>query len=92
MEKVEKKILLYVAKDGREFFDEDKCKDAEIDVAVQINGKFRGTVHVVAGLDNDSLAEAAKADEKIAKAIEKTGKSVFKTIVVPNKLVNFIVK
>ena len=57
-----------------------------------LNGKFRGTVHVVAGLDNDSLSEAALADEKIAKAIEKTGKSVFKTIVVPNKLVNFIVK
>jgi leucyl-tRNA synthetase len=73
-------------------YDEEKCKDAEIDVAVQINGKFRGTVHVEAGLDNDSLAQAAKDDEKIAKAIEKTGKSVFKTIVVPNKLVNFIVK
>ena len=29
MEKVEKKILLYVAKDGREFFDEDKCKEWE---------------------------------------------------------------
>ena len=73
-------------------YDEEKCKDAEIDVAVQVNGKFRGTVHVVAGLDQEALAAAALADEKIAKSIEKTGKSVFKTIVVPNKLVNFIVK
>ena len=61
-------------------------------MAVQVNGKLRGTVKVAADLDNDSVIEAAKADEKVARFIEKTGGKIIKTIVVKNKLVNLIVK
>ncbi|MBE6927656.1 MAG: leucine--tRNA ligase [Ruminococcaceae bacterium] len=73
-------------------YDEAKCKDSEIDMAVQVNGKLRGTIHVVADLDNDSVVTAALEDEKIARFLEKNGGSVIKTIVVKNKLVNLIVK
>ena len=73
-------------------YDEAKCKDAEIDVAVQINGKLRGTVHMEAGLDNDTLTSMVLADERIQKALERAGGTIRKTIVVPNKLVNLIVK
>ncbi len=73
-------------------YDEAKCKDSEIDMAVQVNGKLRGTIHVAADLDNDSVIEAAKADEKIARFLEKNGGNIVKTIVVKNKLVNLIVK
>ena len=73
-------------------YDEAKCKDAEIDVAVQINGKLRGTVHMEAGLDNDTLTSLVLADERIQKALERAGGTIRKTIVVPNKLVNLIVK
>ena len=73
-------------------YDEAKCKDAEVEMAVQVNGKLRGTVKVAADLDNDSVIEAAKADEKVARFIEKTGGKIIKTIVVKNKLVNLIVK
>ena len=73
-------------------YDEAKCKDSEIDMAVQINGKLRGTIHVATDLDNDTVVEIAKNDEKIARFIEKLEGNIVKTIVVKNKLVNLIVK
>ncbi len=73
-------------------YDEEKCKDAEVELAVQINGKFRGTVRMAADLSNEEAAANVQADEKIAKFLEKAGGKIVKTIVVPNKLVNFIVK
>ena len=73
-------------------YEEEKCKDSEIDMAVQINGKLRGTIHVEADLDNETVIEAAKNDEKIARFLEKSGGNIIKTIVVKNKLVNLIVK
>ncbi len=73
-------------------YDEAKCKDAEIDMAVQVNGKLRGTIHVEADLDNEAVIEIAKNDEKIARFLEKNGGNIVKTIVVKNKLLNLIVK
>ena len=73
-------------------YDEAKCKDQEVTMAVQVNGKMRGTVLMGADLDNDTVVAKVLADEKIAKFLEKIGGSVVKTIVVKNKLVNLIVK
>ena len=61
-------------------------------MAVQVNGKLRGTIHVAADLDNETVIAAATSDEKIARFLEKQGGSIVKTIVVKNKLVNLIVK
>ena len=71
---------------------EDKCQDSEINIAVQVNGKMRGTVLMEADLENDAVVANVLADEKIAKFLEKQGGSIVKTIVVKNKLVNLIVK
>ena len=73
-------------------YDESKCRDAEIDMAVQVNGKLRGTIHVAADLDDETVVQTALADEKIARFLEKTGGALRKSIVVKNKLVNLIVK
>ncbi len=73
-------------------YSEDKCKDAEVTMAVQVNGKMRGTVVMDADLDNDTVIANVLADEKIARFLEKNGGSIVKTIVVKNKLVNLIVK
>ena len=73
-------------------YSEEKCQDAEVTMAVQVNGKLRGTILVPADSDNDTCVEAAKKDEKVAKFLEKQGGSIIKTIVVKNKLVNLIVK
>jgi len=71
-------------------YDEALTKDAEIEIPVQILGKLRGKVVVPAGSDQASLIAAARADARIAELL--TGKEVVKTIVVPGKLVNFVVK
>ena len=73
-------------------FDEEKCKDQEVTMAVQVCGKMRGTVVMEADLDNDAVIQNVLADEKIARFLEKQGGSIVKTIVVKNKLVNLIVK
>ena len=73
-------------------YDEAKCKDSVITIAVQVNGKMRGTVEMEADLDNEAVIANVKADEKIARFLEKQGGSIIKTIVVKNKLVNLIVK
>ena len=61
-------------------------------MAVQVNGKMRGTVVMEADLGNDEAVAKVLADEKIARFLEKQGGSIVKTIVVKNKLVNLIVK
>ncbi len=71
---------------------EEKCKDAEVTMAVQVNGKMRGTVLMDADLENDAVIANVLADDKIAKFLEKQEGSIVKTIVVKNKLVNLIVK
>ncbi|MCL2819884.1 MAG: leucine--tRNA ligase [Oscillospiraceae bacterium] len=71
-------------------YDESKTLDADIEIAVQIMGKLRGTIIVPLDSDDDFIIEAAKKDEKIAKNIES--KEIIRTIVVKNKLVNLIVK
>ena len=73
-------------------YDEEKCKDNEVTIAVQVNGKMRGTVLMAADLDNDTVVQNVLANEKIAAFLAKQGGEIRKTIVVKNKLVNLIVK
>ena len=73
-------------------YDEAKCKDTQVTIAVQVNGKMRGTVEMDADLDNDTVVANVLADQKIKTFLEKNGGNIIKTIVVKNKLVNLIVK
>ena len=73
-------------------YSEEKCKDSEVTIAVQVNGKMRGTVMMEADLDNDAVVANVLANEKIAAFLAKQTGEVRKTIVVKNKLVNLIVK
>ena len=59
-------------------------------IAVQINGKLRGQVEVPADAGQDTIADAATADEKIAAHLE--GKTVVKKILVPGRLLNLVVR
>ena len=71
-------------------YDEAMCKDSEVEIAVQINGKVRGRVTVAADADKDAVLAAVKADEKIGS--ELNGATIVKEIVVPGKLVNLVVR
>lgn len=73
-------------------YDEAKCKDQELTIAIQINGKTKGTIQAPADLSRDELASYAQNDEWVRKAVARAGGNVFKVIAVPNKLVNLIVK
>ncbi len=71
-------------------YDESKCVDNEIEIAVQINGKVREKLMVAADIDKDAAIAAAKASERIASLIE--GKTIIKEIYVPSKLINIVIK
>ncbi len=73
-------------------YDEEKCKDQELTIAIQINGKTKGTIQAPAGLGKEELAAFAQDDEWVQKAVARAGGNIFKVIAVPNKLVNLIVK
>ncbi|MFT9497472.1 leucine--tRNA ligase [Anaerosolibacter sp.] len=71
-------------------WDEVKTKDDTIEMAVQVNGKVRGTIVIAADASKEDAKEKAMADEKIAAFID--GKSIVKEIYVPGKIFNIVVK
>ena len=71
-------------------YDESKTIDAAAEMAVQVNGKLKGTVVVPTDSDEETVVAAAMELDKVKKSTE--GMSVVKTILVKNKLVNLIVK
>ena len=71
-------------------YDEAKTVEDMIEVGVQVNGKLKNTVAIPFNGDKDEVLSIAKADEKVAAAIE--GKNIVKEIYVPNKIINFVVK
>ncbi|NMC19909.1 MAG: leucine--tRNA ligase, partial [Thermogutta sp.] len=71
-------------------FDPELLKEAEIEIPVQVNGKLRGRIVVPAEADAEAMERAAKADPKVAALLE--GKRVVKAVVVPKRMVNFVVR
>ncbi len=71
-------------------YDERKTVDSTVEIPVQVNGKLRGTVTVEKSAGASACLAVAKADERVASAIE--GKTVVKEIVVPGKIINIVVK
>ena len=70
--------------------DESKTVEATVEMAVQVCGKLKATVQVPTDSDQETVVAAAMALEKIAKLAD--GKQLVKTILVPNKLVNLILR
>lgn len=60
------------------------------ELAVQVNSKMRGKIDVPNGADSDSITQLALTNELVLAAIE--GKTIVKTIIIPNRLVNIVVK
>ena len=71
-------------------YEEEFLKDDTVEIPVQILGKLRGKVVVPADSPADALEAAARADSRIAELL--AGKQVVKVVVVPGRLVNFVVK
>ncbi len=71
-------------------WDEGKMKDSEITMPVQFSGKTRFTMQVPADASKDDVEKLALADERTARYTD--GKQIIKTIVVPGKIINIVVK
>jgi leucyl-tRNA synthetase len=71
-------------------YDAVLAKEEEVEIPVQINGKLRSRIVVAVDAPENAIIERALAEEKIKAAI--AGKQTVKTIVVPGKLVNIVVR
>jgi leucyl-tRNA synthetase len=71
-------------------YDEEKTIDDEIEIGVQVNGKLRATIKINKDEDKSRVEELALNEENVKRNI--TGKEVVKVIVVPNRIVNIVVK
>jgi leucyl-tRNA synthetase len=69
-------------------YDEALLVEAEVEIAVQINGKMRARLKVATDANEETLKVAALALPKIAEAI--AGKEIRKVVIVPNRLVNIV--
>jgi leucyl-tRNA synthetase len=71
-------------------FDEKLAKEDLVTIAIQVNGKLRGSLKLPAETDDKTLkTEAAKVDG-VKKHLE--GKNIVKKIIIPGRLVNFVAK
>lgn len=71
-------------------YDENALVVNEVEIVVQINGKIRDKIVVSPDLSKDEMCELALNNEKIQQFID--GKQVVKTIAIPKKLINIVVK
>jgi len=71
-------------------YDEEYLREETIEVPVQVNGKLRGKIEVPAEADATALEAAARACPRVAEWLQ--GKEVVRVIVVPKRMVNFVVR
>ncbi len=69
-------------------YDEEKTKENDVEIVIQIMGKVRAKITVPVDMAKDDVLATAKAEPKIAELLE--GKEIKKEIYVPGKLVNFV--
>ena len=69
-------------------FDEEKCKEDEYNLPIQVNGKLRATLRIAYDTDENIIKE--KAHEAVKNYLD--GKSIVKEIYVKNKIYNIVIK
>ena len=71
-------------------YNAELAADEQFEIPVQINGKLRGKLLVDAGIGEQDLKDLVVADERVAPLLN--GKTIVKWVVVPNKLVNIVLR
>ena len=79
-----------IQKDSWPIFDTKYLENDTVTIVIQVNGKLRATVLIPSDCDEKTLTEIARNDEKVAGYLSQG--EVVKTIYVPSKLINFVVK
>jgi leucyl-tRNA synthetase len=70
--------------------DQDWLREDTVEIPVQINGKVRGRIQAPTGSDSAAVEALARADAKITEQLE--GKTVLKVVVIPGRMVSFVIK
>ena len=71
-------------------FDEALSQDPQLEIPIQVSGKLRGKIEVPVAATPAEILAAAKADQRVQAWL--AGKEVVKEVVVPGRLVNFVVR
>lgn len=71
-------------------YEPEKLQVDEVEIVIQVNGKVRGRMTVAANCSEEELVEAARGNDRIDQLLQ--GKKVVKTITVPGRLVNLVVR
>ena len=71
-------------------YDESKCVESTVEIAVQVNGKIKARINVPADINQENAIEIAKQQDSVAQAMD--GKQIVKELYVCGKLVNIVVK
>ena len=71
-------------------YDDAKCVEDVVEIAVQVNGKIKIRIDIPADSEQDDVLALVKSDERMIKELE--GKSVVKEIYIKGKLVNIVAK
>lgn len=71
-------------------YDESKCREDSVEIAIQVNGKIKTRLTIAVDSNKDEVISLAKSDSKVAPLLD--GKSIVKEIYVPGKLVNIVAK
>jgi leucyl-tRNA synthetase len=71
-------------------YDDQYLEEATVEIVVQINGKVRDSFTIAANSSKEELQETALSREKVQNYVD--GKQVVKTIVIPDRLVNIVIK
>ena len=71
-------------------FDPGLVKEEEVEIPVQVNGKLRGHIRIPFGASKELVEQRALSNEKVQPFV--AGKQILKIIIIPDKLVNIVVK
>ncbi len=71
-------------------YDREVAAEEELEMAVQVNGKLRGRIRVAVGVSEEEIRRRAQSEASVRQHLD--GRQVVKVIVVPQKLVNIVVK
>jgi len=71
-------------------YDPEKLVEDTVTIAIQVNGKLRGTIDVATDSSEEKIKKLATSNENVMKHLE--GKEVVKIIVIKNKIVNIVVR
>ncbi|MDD6225840.1 MAG: leucine--tRNA ligase [bacterium] len=79
-----------VAEQSWPSYDESKCKDDTVEIAVQVNGKIKVRIKINPDTEQQEVLDLAKSEESVAKALDNM--NIIKEIYIKGRLVNIVVK